>query len=62
MQSIVPILPYSDARGSIRWRCATFGFGGLFSVPGSRQFDRHAPLKLGTGIIVLGTVRPGEAS
>jgi uncharacterized glyoxalase superfamily protein PhnB len=60
MQTIFPILRYNDARGAIRWLCATFGFIELFSVPESGQFVRHAQLKLGTNVIMLGSVRPDE--
>ena len=60
MQTIFPILRYNDARGAIRWLCATFGFVELFSVPESGPFVRHAQLKLGTNVIMLGSVRPEE--
>ena len=60
MQSIFPILRYDDARGAIRSLCATFGFVELFSVPASGPFVRHAQLKLGTNIIMLGSVRPDD--
>lgn len=60
MQAIFPILRYNDARGAIRWLCATFGFVELFSVSESGQIVRHAQLKLGTNVIMLGSVRPDE--
>ena len=60
MQTIFPILRYSDARGAIRWLCATFGFVELFSVPDSGPVVRHAQLKLGTNIIMVGSVRPDD--
>ena len=60
MQTIFPILRYNDARGAIRWLCSTFGFIELFSVPESGQFVRHAQLKLGTNVVMLGSVRDGE--
>ncbi len=60
MQTIFPILRYNDARGAIRWLCATFGFVELFSVPASGEVVRHAQLKLGTNVIMLGSVRPDE--
>jgi uncharacterized glyoxalase superfamily protein PhnB len=37
-----------------------FGFVELFSVPESGPSVRHAQLKLGTNIVMLGSVRPGE--
>jgi uncharacterized glyoxalase superfamily protein PhnB len=60
MQTIFPILRYNDARGAIRSLCATFGFVELFSVPGSGGFVRHAQLKFGTNVIMLGSARPDE--
>ena len=60
MQTIFPILRYDDARGAIRWLCARFGFVELFSVPESGEVVRHAQLRLGTNIIMLGSVRPDE--
>lgn len=60
MQTIFPILRYNDARSAIRWLCATFGFIEVFSVPESGQIVRHAQLKLGTNVIMLGSVRPDD--
>jgi uncharacterized glyoxalase superfamily protein PhnB len=60
MQTIFPILRYRDARGAIRSLCQSFGFIELFSVPESGPFVRHAQLKLGTNVVMLGSVRPGE--
>jgi uncharacterized glyoxalase superfamily protein PhnB len=60
MQTIFPILRYNDARAAMRSLCTTFGFVELFSVPESGQFVRHAQLKLGTNIIMLGSARPDE--
>jgi uncharacterized glyoxalase superfamily protein PhnB len=60
MQTIFPVLRYDDARSAVRWLCAAFGFVELFSVPESGQIVRHAQLRLGTNLILLGSVRPGE--
>jgi len=60
MQTIFPILRYNDARRAIRSLCETFGFVELFSVPESGPFVRHAQLRLGTNVIMLGSVRPDE--
>ncbi len=60
MQAIFPILRYNDARAAIRWLCEAFGFVELFSVPEAGPTVRHAQLKLGTNVIMLGSVRPGE--
>jgi uncharacterized glyoxalase superfamily protein PhnB len=58
MQTIFPILRYNDARGAIRWLCEAFGFVELFSVPEYGPYVRHARLKLGAGLIMVGSVRP----
>jgi uncharacterized glyoxalase superfamily protein PhnB len=60
MQTIFPILRYNDARAAIRWLCAAFGFEELFSVPETGDYVRHAQLRLGTNIIMLGSVRPDD--
>ena len=60
MQTIFPILRCIDARGAILSLCATFGFVEMFSVPESGQFVRHAQLRLGTNIIMLGSARSDE--
>jgi len=57
MQTIVPILRYTDARTAIEWLSGSFGFRVLFSVPESGPFVRHAQLRLGTNIIMLGSPR-----
>lgn len=61
MQTIFPILRYNDARRAVEWLCAAFGFVELFSVPPSGPFVRHAQLKLGTNIVMLGSTRALEA-
>ena len=60
MQTIIPILRYRDARRAIGWLCATFGFVEVFSTPESGPFVRHAQLRLGTNIIMLGSIRPND--
>lgn len=60
MQTIVPILRYDDARTAIGWLSSTFGFVELFSVPSSGQHVRHAQLRLGTNVIMIGSVRPDD--
>lgn len=61
MQTIFPILRYTDARAAIRWLCTAFGFREIFSVPETGQFVRHAQLSLGTSLIMLGSSRDEEA-
>ena len=60
MQTIFPILRYNDARAAIRWLCSAFGFVESFSVPESGLYVRHAQLKLGGNLIMVGTVRPDD--
>jgi len=57
MQTIFPILRYADARAAIRWLSAAFGFRERFSVPETGSFVRHAQLRLGTNLIMLGSSR-----
>ncbi|MEO6725304.1 MAG: VOC family protein [Blastocatellia bacterium] len=57
MQTIFPILRYTDARAAIGWLCAVFGFREIFSVPETGEFVRHAQLSLGPSIIMLGSSR-----
>jgi uncharacterized glyoxalase superfamily protein PhnB len=54
------MLRYEDARGAITFLCEVFGFVELFSVPPKGAVVRHAQLKLGTNVIMLGSVRAGE--
>jgi len=60
MQTIFPILRYSDARAAIQWLCSAFGFIEVFSVPESGPYVRHAQLKLGKNLIMVGSVRPDD--
>ena len=60
MQTIFPILRYNDARAAIQSLCVMFGFLEVFSVPESGPSVRQAHLKLGTNVVMLGSVRPGE--
>ena len=60
MQTIFPILRYKDARGAMRWLYTAFGFAEVLSVPESGEFVRHAQLRLGTNVIMLGSARPDE--
>jgi len=60
MQTIFPILRYNDARTAIRWLCRAFGFVEVFCTPEHGPFVRHAQLRLGTNIIMLGSVRPDD--
>lgn len=60
MQTIFPILRYNDARAAIRWLCDAFGFVELFCTPEHGRYVRHARLKLGPNLIMVGSVRPDD--
>ena len=60
MQTIFPILRYNDARAAIRWLCSAFGFVEIFSVPEAGPYVRHAQLKLGKNLVMVGSVRPDD--
>lgn len=60
MQTIFPILRYDNARAAIAWLKEAFGFVEVLSVPESGPYVRHAQLKLGDNIILLGSVRPDD--
>ena len=60
MQTIFPILRYNDARGAIRWLCEAFGFVPVCTIPESGTYVRHAQLRLGANLIMLGSVRPDD--
>lgn len=60
MQTIFPILRYHDARAAIRWLCDAFGFVELFCTPEHGPYVRHARLKLGPNLIMVGSVRPDD--
>lgn len=60
MQTIFPILRYNHARAAVRWLCDAFGFVEVFSTPEQGSFVRHARLRLGANVIMLGSVRPDD--
>ena len=60
MQTIFPVLRYEDAREAIDWLCTAFGFEVVFAVPESGATVRHAQLRLGTNIVMLGSTRPDD--
>lgn len=60
MQTIFAILRYNDARAAIRWLSSAFALVEVFSVPESGDYVRHAQLKLGHNLIMVGSVRPGD--
>jgi uncharacterized glyoxalase superfamily protein PhnB len=53
----VPCLRYRDAATAIAWLCNTLGFERQLVVPGEGDEIAHAQLKLGQGLVMLGSVR-----
>lgn len=53
--NIFPGFRYRDAPGAIEWLENVFGFERHFVVPGDEGTIAHAQLKLGDGLIMLGS-------
>ena len=53
--NIFPALRYQDAPAAIEWLVKAFGFEKLMVYPGENDTIAHAELKLGPGIIMLGS-------
>ncbi len=58
--TLYPSLAYSDARAAIAWLNEAFGFEELMVVPGPDNSVAHAELKLGNGVLMLGSARPEQ--
>ena len=58
--TLYPGLAYKDARAAIAWLGEAFGFEELLVVPGPDNSVAHAELKLGNGVLMLGSVRPED--
>ena len=52
---IYPFMRYEKCREAIDWLCEAFGFEQMMVVPGEGDDIAHAVLRLGSGIIMLGT-------
>lgn len=57
---VIPALRYYDAPAAIEWLCSVFGFTAMLVVPGEGGTIVHAQLALGTGMVMLGSVRPDD--
>lgn len=53
--NIFPCFRYEDARGAIEWLNRAFGFEKQFVVPGEHGTVAHAQLRLGAGMIMMGS-------
>ena len=59
--SVVCGMSYRKAPEAIEWLCTVFGFERHAVYPGPDGTIAHAELTLGGGMIMLGSVRDGEA-
>lgn len=58
--SVIPCLAYREAEQAIEWLCAVIGFERHAVYPGeTKGAVAHAELRLGDGMIMLGTVNDG---
>lgn len=57
---VISCLRYRDAPRAIDWLCDIFGFEKQLVVPGPDETIAHAQLKLGAGMIMLGSAVDGE--
>ena len=57
--TIIPCLRYRDAPAAIDWLCKAFGFQ-RHAVYQDGEVVLHAQLVFGNGMIMLGSVQPGE--
>lgn len=55
-QSMYPCLKYRDARAAIEWLAQAFAAEVLTLVPGDGDRVVHAEVRVGDGIVMLGTV------
>jgi uncharacterized glyoxalase superfamily protein PhnB len=58
--NIFPAIRYDDAPAAIDWLMRAFGFEKLFVVPNPDGTIAHAELKLGPGVIMLGSAREDD--
>ena len=54
---VIPTVRYRDAAAAIEWLCRVFGFERHLVVPEPDGRIAHAQLRLGTGMIMLGSAR-----
>ena len=59
--NIFPVLRYRDAPGALRWLGQAFGFETTMEVPGPAGMVAHAEMRLGPGVIMLGSTKDDHA-
>ncbi len=57
---VIPGLRYRDAPAAIDWLCDVFGFERSLVVPGDEGRIAHAQLRLGSGMVMLGSLVDDE--
>ena len=60
--TMIPVFRYKNATAAIEWLCDTFGFKTHLVIPGEDGTIAHAQLTLGSGMIMLGSVRNDDYS
>lgn len=60
--TLFPAFGYRDAIRAIDWLTRTFGLESSVVHPGPDGSVIHAELKLGSGVLMVGTWRPGSAN
>ena len=58
--AVIPTMRYRDAPAAIAWLCDVLGFEPHLIVPGKDGAIAHAQLRLGGGMIMLGSVVDSE--
>src|SRR6059036_1778016 len=60
--NIFPALRYKNAPAALEWLGRAFGFEKHMVVPGPEGTVAHAQMKLGSGVIMLGSGKHGGAN
>jgi len=58
--TVVPCLRYRNAPAAIDWLCETFGFERQLVIDGPNGTIAHAQLRLGGGMVMLGSVHDND--
>ena len=58
--NMYPTLWYDDAPAAIDWLERAFGFDKLVVIPGENGTVEHAELRLGPGVVMLGSSKPAD--
>lgn len=60
--TVIPVLRFRDAPAAIEWLCKAFGFEKHLVVPGPEGTVRHAQLRFGGGMVMLGSALDNETA